>query len=49
MKFNQVNDVQVQQYKEAVAVIQKLRRNFAKQRLAKHFRKCYCSDVQFEV
>jgi len=33
MKFNQVNDVQIQQANEAVAVISKLRKVLAKQKL----------------
>lgn len=33
MKFNQVNEIQIQQNSEAVAVISKLRKVLAKQRL----------------
>lgn len=44
MKFNQVNDVQIQQANEAVATILKLRRILAKEKLIRNFLK-----VQFNL
>lgn len=43
MKFSQVNDVQIQQSNEAVAVISKLRKKLAEQKLIKSYLKLQCS------
>jgi hypothetical protein len=44
MKFNQVNDMQIQQANEAVAVISKLRKILAKEKLGRNFLKFQCNN-----
>jgi hypothetical protein len=44
MKFNQVNVEQIQQADEALAVILKLRKALAKQKLVKSFLKLQCDN-----
>lgn len=45
MKFNQVNEMQIKQSEEAVAVILKLRRILAKEKLVKNFLKLQNNNV----